>query len=167
MVFRPSNIVAVSEIEKRVVVSKKIFFKTAQAINAKLWWNFKWFLGELLSELCLMTLSTNQDCTTDKLSITLDPMWNSWKNLFIWNCWLNWNHNWIKWSLDGIHSVIYLQWFSQTFLSLRSIVSVETSKENLLWRHNLRQKLHLRHFVKLTADDPACQPKCLPQQNLL
>ena len=38
-------------------------------------------------------------------------------------------------------------------LSLRLIVCVETSKENLLWHHNLRQILHLRHFVKLTAGE--------------
>ena len=45
---------------------------------------------------------------TAKLSLTLEPMGNSHKNLLVWNQLLNWNQTLIKQSLDGPLPKLYL-----------------------------------------------------------
>ena len=44
---------------------------------------------------------------TAELSLTLDPMGNSLKNLLVWNYLLNLNQTLLKWSLDGPLSELY------------------------------------------------------------
>jgi len=44
---------------------------------------------------------------TAELSLTLDPMGNLLKKIFIWNCLLNWNQTFLKWSLGEPLSELY------------------------------------------------------------
>ena len=44
---------------------------------------------------------------TVELSLTLDLMGNSLKNLFVWKYFLNWNQILVKWALDDLRSELY------------------------------------------------------------
>ena len=44
---------------------------------------------------------------TVQLNLTLDPMGNSLKNLFVWNYFLNLNQTLVEWSLGGPLSELY------------------------------------------------------------
>ena len=44
---------------------------------------------------------------TAELSLTLDPIGNSFKNLLVWNYLLNWNKTLLKMSYNGLLSELY------------------------------------------------------------
>ena len=72
--------------------------------NQLLNWNqtlIKQSLDGPLPKLCLVVPSSDQDGCTAELSLTQDPMGNSYKNHLVWNQQLNQNQTFMEQSLDG------------------------------------------------------------------
>ena len=78
----------------------KIFLsETICSIRTKFWWNSHWML--LFQKWVRRLGPSTKIAPTAELSLSLDPMGNSHKNLLLRNHWVNCNQTLVEWSLNG------------------------------------------------------------------
>ena len=115
-----------------------------------------------------------------ELSLILDPMGNSLKNLLIWNYLLNLNQTLLKWSLDGPLTELYKKKnlrtnqdgrHSQTLFNIGpygKFIKKSSCLELLVQLEpNFGWMVIRWSSFRIASDDPTGQPRWLPQPNLV